>query len=281
LNWSDAITKILWYGSITLETALCARLLLGRFALRFPWFTAFVAALAAESLVLALIRPYSAFIYGEVWSVSRGLALTFEVLAVIEIFSLWSRNFPGIETFGRKLFLGLLIAAAISAAATLPADATRGGWVFAYQMTAVVNREVHLLLATFLALMTGFFARFGGLVDPNLRRHTKLMLWFEVLTGVCYLATTVAREFWLGSMLVPGATFVCLAGWLFAFRRGENTRPDMDVSPEEMAEYEAAEALSQKLLRLRDRIKLRKLLGLKEKVKRPGPVVRPKLRERH
>jgi len=228
-------------------------------------------------LVLALIRPYSAFVYGEVWSVTRGLALTFEALAVIEIFSLWSRNFPGIETFGRKLFLGLLIAAAIFAAATLPADATRGGWVFAYQMTAVANREVHLLLATFLALMTGFFARFGGLVDPNLRRHTRLMLWFEAATGVCYLPDTVAREFWLSSMLVPAVSFVCLSGWLFAFRRGEDTRPDTDVSPEKMAEYEAAEALSQKLLRLRDRIKLRKLLGLKEKVRRPRPVVPPTL----
>jgi len=281
LNWSDTITEILWYGSITLETALCARLLIGRFASRFSWFTAFIATLAAESLVLALIRPYSAALYGNVWYASRALALIFEALAVIEIFSRWSRNFPGIETFGRKLFLGLLIAAAILAAVTLPADATRGGWDFAYQMTAVANREVHLLLATFLALMIAFFARFGGFVDPNLRRHTKAMLWFEAATGVCYLATTVARAFWLTGMLVSGVSFVCLAGWLFAFRRAEDTRPDTDVSPEQMAEYEAAEALSQKLLRLRDRIRLRKLLGLKEKVRRPVTVARPKLHERH
>ncbi len=280
MNWSDVITKVVWYGSITFETALCVRLAGGRFALRFPWFTAFIATLAVESLVLAFIRPYSAFLYGEVWSVTRALVLTFEVLAVIEIFSRWSRNFPGIETFGRKLFIGLLAVAGILAAATLPADATREGWVFAYQMTAVANREVHLLLATFLALMTGFFARFGGVVDPNLRRHTKLMLWFEAATGVCYLATTVERAFWLADMLVPGVSFVCLAGWLFAFRRGEDIRPDIEVSPEKMAEYEAAEALSQKLLRFRDRIKLRKLLGLKEKARQLSPVVRPKLRER-
>jgi hypothetical protein len=253
-------------------------LIRGRFALRFPWFTAFIATLAVESLVLAFIRPYSAFLYGEVWSVTRALALTFEVLAVIEIFSRWSRNFPGIETLVRKLFIGLLIAAAISAAVTLPADATRGGWVFAYQITAVANREVHLLLAAFLALMTGFFARFGGLVDPNLRRHTRIMLWFVAATGACYLATTVARAFWLADMLVPGVAFLCLPGWLFAFRRAEDTRPDREVSPEELAECEAAEALSQKLLRLRDRIKPWNLVGLKEKVSRPGPVVPPTLR---
>jgi hypothetical protein len=249
----------------------------GRFALRFPWFTAFIAALAVESLVLVFIQPYSAFLYGQVWSVTRAMALTFEVGAVIEIFSRWSGNFPGIETFGRKLFIGLLAVAAILAAATLPADATREGWVFAYQMTAVANREVHLLLATFLALMTWFFARFGGLVDPNLRRYTKVMLWFVAATGACYLATTVARAFWLADMLVTGVAFLCPAGWLFAFRRGEDKRPDTEVSPEEMAEYEAAEALSQKLLRLRDRIKLRKLLGLKEKVTQPRPVVPPTL----
>lgn len=234
-----------------------------------------------ESLVLAFIQPYSAFLYGEVWSVTRALALTFEVLAVIEIFSRWSRNFPGIETFGRKLFIGLLGVAAILAGATLPADATREGWVFAYQMTAVANREVHLLLATFLALMTGFFARFGALVDPNLRRHTKIMLWFVAATGTCYLVTTVARAFWLADMLVPGVSFVCLAGWLFAFRRAEDTRPDREVSPEELAEYEAAEALSQKLLRLRDRIRPWKLLGLKGEGSRPGPAVPPTLRGRH
>ncbi len=117
-------------------------------------------------------------------------------------------------------------------------------------------------------------------MDPNLRRHTKLMLWFEAATGVCYLATTVGRAFWLTGMLVPGVSFVCLAGWFVALRHAEDSRPDTEVSPEEMAEYEAAEVLSRKLLRLRDRIKLRKLLGLREKAARPGPVVRPTLRER-
>jgi hypothetical protein len=278
LNWPDAITKVLWYGSITLETVLCARLLTGRFAFRFPWFTAFVATLAVESLVLAIIRPYSAVLYGEVWIASRTLALVFEALAVIEIFSRWSRNFPGIETFGRKLFMGLLAVAAILAAATLPADANRGGWVFVFQMVSVASREVHLLLATFLALMIWFFARFGGPVDPNLQRHTWMMLGFEAGTGVSYLATTVARAFTLTDILVSGVSFVCLAGWVFAFRRGEDTRPDTEVSLKEMAEYEAAEALSQKLLRFRDRIKLRKLLGLKEKASRARPAVRPTLR---
>jgi hypothetical protein len=240
-----------------------------------------MAMLAAESLALAFLQPYSAALYGEVWIVGRGLAPVVEALAVVEIFSRWSGNFPGIETFGRKLFIGLLIVAAVLAAATLPADANRQGWVFAYQMVSVANREVHLLLATFLGLMIAFFARFGGAVDSNLRRHTWMMLVFEAATGLSYLATTVARDFSLTDVLVSMVSFGCLAGWLFAFRRGEDTRPDKDISPEQLAEYEAAEALSQKLLRLRDRFKLRKLLGLKEKAGRPGPVVRPKLRERH
>jgi hypothetical protein len=256
---------------------LCAWLLRGRFAVRFPWFTAFIATLAAESLVLAFVRPYSAWLYGEVWIVSRALALIFEALAVIEIFSRWSGNFPGIETLGRKLLIGLLAVAAILAAATLPADANRGGWVFVFQIVSVASREVHLLLAAFLALMIAFFARFGGPVDPNLRRHTRMMLGFEAGTGISYLATTVARAFSLTDILVSGVSLACLAGWLFAFRRGEDILPDTDVSPEELAEYEAAEALSQKLLRLRDRIKLRKLLGLKEKVTRPRSVVPPTL----
>jgi len=260
---------------------LCARLWRGRFASRFPWFTAFIASLLAESLALAFIQPYSAELYGEVWIASRALALTFEALAVIEIFSRWSGNFPGIETLGRKLLIGLLAVAAVLAAATLPADANRGGWVFAYQMVSVATREVHLLLAAFLALMIAFFARFGGPVDPNLRRHTRMMLGFEAATGLSYLATTVARAFSLTDMLVSGVSFACLAGWLFAFRRAGDTRPDREVSPEEMAEYQAAEALSQKLLRLRDRIKPWKLAGLKEKARRPGPAVPPTLRGRH
>jgi hypothetical protein len=267
----------LWYGSITLETVLCARLSIGRFTLRFPWFAAFIVTLAAESLALAFLQPYSAVRYGEVWIVSRALTLMFEALAVIEIFSRWAGNFPGIETFGRKLLIGLLAVAAVLVAATLPADASRGGWNFVFQIVSVANREVHLLLATFLALLIEFFARFGGPIDPNLRRHTRMMLGFEAATGLSYLATTVARAFSLTDMLVSGVSFVCLAGWLFAFRRAEDTRPDTDVSPEEMAEYEAAEALSQKLLRLRDRIKLRKVLGLKEKVTPRGPVVPPTL----
>ena len=240
-----------------------------------------MATLAGESLALALLQPYSAALYGEVWIVGRGLVPVGEALAVVEIFSRWSANFPGIETLGRKLFIGLLILAAVLAAATLPADANRKGWVLAFQIVSVANREVHLLFATFLGLMIAFFARFGGPVDPNLRRHTWMMLVFEAATGLSYLATTVARDFALTDLLVSAVVFVCLAGWLFAFRRDEDTRPDTDISPEQLAEYEAAEALSQKLLRLRDRISLRKLLGLKEKVGRPRPEVRPKLRARH
>jgi hypothetical protein len=106
------------------------------------------------------------------------------------------------------------------------------------------------------------------------------MLCFLSATGLSYLLNTVARWFWLTGVLLPAISFCALLFWLFAFRRGEDVKAETQVSSEEMAEYEAAEALSQKLLRFRDRITLRKLLGLTEKVSRPEPVVRPRLRER-
>jgi len=265
LIWSNRLTEFFWYGSITLEWLLCARLLIGAYWRRYPWFTLFVAVLGAESVVLAVIRLHVDFLYGPVWIFTRGFALLLELLAVIEIFSGWSRNFPGIESFGRKLFVGLTSVALAAAASTLPADATRAGWVFAYQLTSVVNREIHLLSSVFLALMIGFFAYFGGPIAPNLRRHTWLMLWFLSATCLSYLLTTVSRQFWLADILFAAASFSALIGWLLAFRKGMDRRERKPVSAEEMEEYEAAEALSQKLVRFGRKITLRGLLGLKKK----------------
>jgi hypothetical protein len=263
LTWLDTLPKVFWYGSIALEALLCVRLFSNSFWREYPRFTLFVGVLCIESIALAIIRPYGQTLYGEVWIVSRSVALVLESLAVVEIFSRWAHHFPGIDTFGRKLFAGLAIGALVAASATLPADASRAGWVFAYQITSVVNREIHLLLAVFLALMIGFFVFFGGPVAPNLRRHTWLMLWFLSATGASYFSSTVARTFWLTSILMPAASFSALVGWLAAFRRGQDVRVPAAPSPADLAEYHAAEALSQTLLRFGERITLRGLLGLK------------------
>jgi hypothetical protein len=259
----NRLTDVLWYGSIALEFALCGRLLASSLWRRYPRFTAFVAVLAAESVTLAVIRPYGAAFYGHVWIVTRCLALTFEILAVIEIFSLWSRNFPGIGSFGRRLFGCILVTALLTVAATLPGDATRGGWVVAYQIVSVANRGTHLLLALFLLLMLAFFARFGAPVGPNLRRHTRSMLFFLAATSITYWVVTVGRDFRMSNLLLPAISFSCLIAWLAAFRRGGEVRVRSNVSPAEMHEYEAAEALSEKLLRFEEKITVRGLLGMK------------------
>src|SRR5665213_2862274 len=244
---------------------LWLRLAAGSFWRRYPKFTLFVACLFAESLILAMVRSHGAvlYLYGELWIVTRAMCLILEAAAVIEIFSRWSENFPGIESFGRRLFLFLVLGAGALVAATLPVDATRGGWVLAYRVTSVANREAHLFLAVFLAMMLVFFRRFGGPVGPNLRRHARWMLLFLAANSVAYLSVTVGRMFGVSNMLLPAVSFLCLGGWLLAFRRGEDVAVEAQATPEELAEYEAADALSRKLIRFGERISVRGMLGLK------------------
>jgi hypothetical protein len=257
------LTWIVWFGSIALEALLCVRLIRIRSWNHFPRFTLFVAALGVESALLAWINASHVTWYGKTWIVTRGIALILECVAVVEIFSSWARSFPGIESVGQKLFATFLAAGLLVTIVTLPADATRGGWILAFQVTSVVNRGAHLFLAVSLGLMLGFFARFGGPVSPNLRRHTWTMFTFLIATAATYLLVTTVHAFWLSSVALPAVSLACLSAWLAAFRTGEDTRPEVNWSDAQLAEYAAAEALSARLVEFDEKIKLRGMLGLK------------------
>jgi hypothetical protein len=259
---SNRLTDIFWYGSIALEALLALRIVVGRFWRRYPRFSAFVVVLGVESLVLALVRAQDAALYGQVWIVSRVVALTLEALAVLEIFSLWVANFRGIESFGRKLFVGLVSAGLVVVFATLPLDLHRGGWAVGYQLTSVLNRVTHLFLAVCLAMMLVFFSFFGAPVALNLRRHAWVTLVFLATTATAYLRVTVAHEFVWANLLLPAVSFLCLVGWLAAFRQGQDVRVRAVLTPEELAEYQATEALNGRMQRWSDRITLRGMLGL-------------------
>ncbi|HKD07057.1 MAG TPA: hypothetical protein VKB79_14230 [Bryobacteraceae bacterium] len=260
---SDTLTYVFWYGSIVLEALLVLRIAVGRFWRRYPRFSAFILALGIESLALAVVRPHGAALYGQVWVVSRVVALTLEALAVFEIFSLWVANFRGIESFGRKLFVGLVSGGLIAVFATLPLDLHRGGWALGYQLMSVLNRVTHLFLAVCLAMMLVFFSFFGAPVALNLRRHAGVTLIFLATTATAYLQVTVAHEFVWSNLLLPAVSFLCLAGWLVAFRQGQDVRVQMVLTPAELAEYRATEVLNGKLQRWSDRITLRGMLGLR------------------
>jgi hypothetical protein len=255
--------QVIWYTSTALQAVLLCRLCAVDLWRNYRWFTAFLAVLVAESISLALVRGYIPKSYGEVWIATRITALVFEIAACVEIFSRWSGNFEGIGIFGRRLFGVLLVGALLAVAFTLPADATRTGWVFAYQITAVTNRGVHLWLALFIALTMIFFHYFGGGVAPNLRRHTFAMLMFLTGTGLSYFSGTIAHKLALLDALLPAVALASFAVWLGAFRRNQEEKPAAEFTPEELAEYEAAEELNQRLLRFGERVTVRGVLGIK------------------
>ena len=268
MSWSE--TQLFWYCTIGLQAILCLRLVVTRTSRVYARFTLFVASLLCESLLLALVLPHGNAVYIRVWAVSRLIVLTLELLAVVEIFSRSSDNFPGIETIGRKLFLTLFGGALLLTIATLPFDRRWNGWTVAIQITFVINREVHLVLAAFLLLMLAFFAYYGAPVAANLRRHAWFMSIFLTSSAIAYMMATRAHNIHVLNIILQAISLLCLSGWLVAFRPGENVRKPRIAMASETREMDAAEALNERLMVLSERITLRSLLGLAPKARPSG-----------
>jgi len=268
LTWF--LTQLFWYGSTGLEALLCFRLIATGTWRVYPRFTSFVGALACESVVLAFTLSRSNDLYASVWTITRTIALILEVLAVVEIFSRLSSSFPGIQSVGRKLFIGLFCGGLLLAVGTLPMDKRWSGWRLATNIISVVSRQTHLWLAAFLLLSLLFFAYYGAPVAANLRRHSWAMFTFLSASASTYLIATRVHNIRLSNIVLQTVTLCCLAVWMFAFRAGEDVRRKRVMSEREFREMGAAEALNERLMVLSERITLRSLLGLAPKARPSG-----------
>jgi hypothetical protein len=247
------VILVLWWTSIFLQVAVCARVIQLRLAGRYPLFSAYIGALAVESVILlqALHRHSG---YRKTWVITRAVLLCLEFLAVLEIFRRWSTCYPGIGKFGQGLLIVLLVSATGFSVASVPISWSSTGWTLATYIMGVANRAVQTGLAAFLLLMLGFFVKFGGPVPPNLKRHTWAMTAFISANTVGYFLLTSGSGMLgaVGNVLLPAVSSGSLIYWIFVIRGAGEQMP---VVPDNSAQWAEAEELNRQLLTYADSFK--------------------------
>ena len=254
MYWKQEIILIilwLWRISTGLQVVLCIRLAANGLWRSYPYFFAYIAALATESTILMLL-DHSKVLY-KVWVVTRAILLAVETAAVLEIFNRWSDSFHGIGKFGKQLLLVLLVIATGLCLSTVPINwSTRGGvFAIAVFLMFVVNRAVHAGLATFLILMLGFYSKFGGPVARNLKRHTWAMTAFVVANALSYFLLA-SKNYGMGNMLLQAIATGTLIFWIMALRRSGEVPPETPKNPQAWAE---AEEFNRQLIDFTDKFK--------------------------
>ena len=237
MHWENEVILWLWRISTGLEVVLCIRLAVSGLWRSYPYFFAYLAALATESAILMSLDQ-GKVVYRKVWVVTRTILLVVETAAVLEIFNSWSDSFRGIGKFGKQLLLVLVVIATGLCLSTVPINWSTSVLLFAIFLMFVVNRAVHAGLAAFLILMLGFYTKFGGPVTRNLKRHTWAMTAFVVANAVSYFLLT-SKNYGMGNMLMQAISTGTLIYWIVALRSSGEVPPETPKNPEAWAEAEA------------------------------------------
>lgn len=251
MYWEDEVILWLWRISTGLQVVLCIRLAGTGVWRSYPYFFAYIAALATESAILMPLGQ-SNLLY-KVWVVTRAILLAVETAAVLEIFNRWSDSFRGIGKFGKQLLLVLLALATGLCLSTVPIDwSTRDGFFeLAIFLMVIVNRAVHAGLAAFLMLMLGFYLKFGGPVARNLKLHTWAMTAYVAANAVSYFLLA-SKNYGLGNMLMQVIATSTLIFWIVALRSSGQAAPKTPRDPDAWAE---AEEFNRQLLDFVDTVK--------------------------
>jgi hypothetical protein len=248
--WEQELILWLWRISTGLEVALCIRLAASGLWGSYPYFFAYIAALATESMLLMLVGG-NRDLYRQVWLITRTVLFAVEIAAVLEIFNRWSNSFRGIGKFGKQLLLVLLALATGLCLSTVPINWSTSGWVLATYLMTVANRAVHAGLAAFLILMLGFYSKFGGPVARNLKRHTWAMTAFVVANALGYFLVA-SKNYGTGNTLMQAIATGVLVFWILALRSSGEAPPETPRDPEAWAE---AEAFNRQLIDFADTVK--------------------------
>lgn len=246
------LINILMGATAVLPAVLVARLVFSGLARVYPWFAAYMLATAAETGLLLAVENRPILVYTSIWTVFGLVNILLEAKVVLTIFGQWTKSFPGIGAFGRKLLVMLMLIAAGVAASTIPVGWPNGVWMEVVKLATISIRAVNIGFSLFLLLTLIFFWKFGGPVAPNLRRHSWAMAAYVTATSVSYFVAT-GKAVWLGNILLPAVTLTALIFWVVALQASGEVQPD---TTGEEAQWEEAEEMNRQMQKLADAITL-------------------------
>jgi hypothetical protein len=227
----------LWGLNTALQIALWAKLVLTGLWRPYRRFTVYMVGLTVESGILSLVT-HPAALYRRVWMVTRLVMLTLQLLTAIEIYSRWAESHRNIGKFGERLFLLLMALAIGLSLATVPVAGSSKGFTLLLYVGMVANGAIQFGTGAFMLMMLGFFAKFGGPVRPNLRRHAGAMTAFSLANTVGYFLFTRGVASFFASVLLQATTAAALAFWFFALKKSGEVDPHVEIDPQVAAEAE-------------------------------------------
>ena len=116
------LTQSIWWSSAALEVFLLVRGVRGRLISHYPVFYGYIFFVLSQSILRALVRPWSDYLYSIVYWITEFLGLILGCWIVFEIYRVALAAYPGTAKMARKILLFLFVLALAKAAAALWSD---------------------------------------------------------------------------------------------------------------------------------------------------------------
>lgn len=246
-NWING----LWYATPVLQALLLARLLHARIAAKYPWFFAWVCLVLAQSLLLIAVEGVPR-LYKLAWIASSTVVGVLEVGLAWEVFSLRSRQYGGVNAFGRGLLALVIAAALIVAVFAVGAELRAPGLERILKTTAILKRTLDSSLALFLLAAGAVFLFFHETpVSRNLLRHFRILAVYFTAVGAGFLVGNLTGKgfFRFVNLWLELISVACFALWALAFSpQGETAAKLAPATPDERARLARLDAQLAELL---------------------------------
>jgi hypothetical protein len=230
----DAI-NIFWRLSVATELILAARLLLQGLGGVYPALVtgSCVFALRSSLLILSVHHSYSYSPMKYAWEMTAPLGWLVWSWIVLELFSKWTRSYPGIGRFGRFLFGALVSVALLVSLISWPFEWKALVLAHDVRISYILNRVLLGTLALFTLLVWLFFRNYPAAVAPNVVRHTHITMAFFAINALSWLALTLSGLKMAArvNLSIVVATFGCFSAWAILLTRKGEARESIPAMP--------------------------------------------------
>lgn len=236
----EALT-IIWRLAAVTELILVARLLLQGLAGVYPALVTCSCVFAFQALLLHVSLSQRHSMIQQVWKVTEPLSWVLCSWMVLELFSKWTRSYPGIGRFGRLLFGALISIALVFSLIWWPFEWKALVFDHDFRIYYILNRVFLATQALFVLSVWLFFRNYPAPVAPNVFRHTHITMTYFAMNALSWLVFTLngLKVATLMNFSIVVVTIGCFSAWaILLTRKGEERETMPLVSPEDAARIE-------------------------------------------
>jgi hypothetical protein len=229
----------------------------------FFYFLCFNALRSFTLLAIGWWLPRPRNIYAYTWVLTEPLTWLFDILVVLELYTLVMQDYKGLQTAGRWVFFGALtLAVLISGASVLPTLSNPAETAQVIFYLVLIERGILFSLVLFILLILFFLSWFPVSLSRNVIIHAVVCSVFLISGSLGYLVrnvegTSVTRTVNIANSAI---TIVCWFAWMMLLnQKGEGTRVVVRrefTTEDERRMVDQLVAINNSLMRTTDKKKL-------------------------